>query len=115
MLRWASDTELVPNTVKTGRDFAPPSKATMRKAKAAKGERMYSRADLRLILESADPLMRAVVLLGTNAAYGPADCAKLPLAALDLDGGWVAYARGKTGIARGHRHLLSRAIMKQYR
>ena len=100
VLRWAYDAELVPTAVKTGRDFAPPSKATLRKAKAAKGERMYSRDDLRTIIESADPLMRAVVLLGVNAAYGPSDCAKLPLAAVDLDGGWATYARGKTGVAR---------------
>jgi integrase len=40
------------------------------------------------------------VLLGLNCAYGSSDIAALPITAIDLDAGWIAYARGKTGIPR---------------
>jgi integrase len=41
-----------------------------------------------------------MLLLGINAGFGNADCANLPLSALDLERGWVDYPRPKTGIAR---------------
>jgi integrase len=44
--------------------------------------------------------LRAMVLLGINAGFGMADCGRLPLSALDLDGGWVDFPRPKTGIPR---------------
>jgi integrase len=53
----------------------------------------------KLIAETGVPL-RAMVLLGVNCGFGNADCATLPLSALDLHGGWLNYSRPKTGIAR---------------
>ncbi len=41
-----------------------------------------------------------MILLGVNCGFGNADCGTLPLAALDLDGGWINYHRPKTGITR---------------
>jgi integrase len=41
-----------------------------------------------------------MVLLGINCGFGNADVGLLPLAALDLDGGWVDYPRPKTGLPR---------------
>ena len=35
-----------------------------------------------------------------NAAFGQSDISRLPLSALDLAGGWVSFARRKTGMAR---------------
>src|SRR5262249_16333430 len=44
--------------------------------------------------------LKAMLLLGINCGFGNSDCGNLPLSALDLDGGWVNYARPKTGIDR---------------
>lgn len=44
--------------------------------------------------------MRAIVLLGINAALGNRDCGELEFHHLDLEGGWITYPRAKTGIAR---------------
>jgi integrase len=52
------------------------------------------------MIDAATPSLRAMVLLGINAGMGNADCATLPLSALDLDKGWLDYPRPKTGVAR---------------
>lgn len=41
-----------------------------------------------------------MILLGVNCGFGNADCATLPIAALDLAGEWLSYHREKTGINR---------------
>jgi integrase len=46
------------------------------------------------------PFLRAAIMLGINAGLGNTDVAELPLSVLDLDGGWLDYARGKTGAER---------------
>jgi integrase len=44
--------------------------------------------------------LKAMILLGVNCGFGNNDCATLPIAALDLDGGWIVFPRPKTGIER---------------
>jgi integrase len=41
-----------------------------------------------------------MILPGMNCGFDNSDCGTLPLAALDLDDGWVNYHRPKTGITR---------------
>jgi integrase len=41
-----------------------------------------------------------MILLGVNAALGPADIGAIPESAVDLDAGILDFARPKTGIAR---------------
>jgi integrase len=41
-----------------------------------------------------------MILLGLNAALGNRDCGELEHRHLELDRGWLTYARNKTGIAR---------------
>jgi integrase len=49
---------------------------------------------------AADPVLRAIVLLGINVGAGNTDVANMQMKHLDLDGGWLNYPRGKTGIGR---------------
>ena len=44
--------------------------------------------------------LNAMILLGVNGGFGNMDIAKLPLSAVDLDGGWIDFPRPKTGIPR---------------
>jgi integrase len=100
VFKHAHESELLDRPVRFGLGFARPSKKTLRLERARKPPRMFEAAELRRMLGAAGPTLRAMLLLGANAAFGNADCGTLPLAALDLEGGWVSYARVKTGIPR---------------
>jgi integrase len=83
-----------------GSEFKKPGKAVLRKHKADTGGNMMEVEEIRTLLDAARPATRAMLLLGVNCGFGPTDCATLPLDALDLEAGWIDYARPKTGIAR---------------
>jgi integrase len=65
---------------------------------------MFEADEIRAMLEAAGVQLKAMILLGINAAYEPHDLQKLPFAALpDLDGTddrWLTWPRPKTGIKR---------------
>lgn len=81
-----------------GDGFARPSARTLRVHRAAKGPRMIEPAAIRKLLDTAKPQMRAMILLGVNCGYGNRDVGLLPIEA--IRGGWVEFARPKTGIPR---------------
>jgi integrase len=83
-----------------GPDFKRPSQKTLRLDRAQKGPKLFTAEEIRRLLDAAGPAMRAMILLGINCGLGNADCGNLPLAALDLEAGWVDYPRPKTGVPR---------------
>jgi integrase len=91
---------MIDRPIRFGAVFKRPSKKTLRLARAAKGSRMFDAESLRKLLCSSTMPLQAMVLLGANCGFGNADCAGLPIKALDLDGGWVNYPRPKTGVSR---------------
>lgn len=50
--------------------------------------------------KSVSPALRAMILLGANAAFGNADVGLLKKVNLDLDAGWVELPRSKTAVRR---------------
>jgi integrase len=96
----AYQNQLIEKPVRYGSAFKRPSKKVLRIARAKNGPRMFEAEDVRRMLEAANPQMRAMFLLGINAGLGNHDCGSLPIAALDLDGGWLNYPRVKTGVPR---------------
>ena len=52
------------------------------------------------LLKAANVQQRAHVLLGLNCGYGASDISNLPKCAVDLDAGWIDFARPKTGFPR---------------
>jgi integrase len=99
--------------VRFGPGFKRPTKKTFRLHRASQGPKLFTAEEIRAMaqgalvvgkegpeLVQAGPSLGAMILLGINAGFGNGDCANLPLSALDLDGGWVNYARPKTGINR---------------
>ena len=98
---WAARDERV-DRVRFGDALRAPSTRTLLVARNASPAPMLEKADLRRIIDEAPNPLRACILLGINAAFGPHDVATLPRDAVDLDGdgGWVAYPRPKTGVAR---------------
>jgi len=99
VFNYAYKQDLIDRPLKFG-EFKPPSKKTMRLERAKNGPRMFQPDELRKILEKADPIMRAMILLGINCGLGNMDVATLTEDKLDLKKGWLNYPRPKTGIPR---------------
>lgn len=98
---YAYNEGLIPAPVRYGSSFRKPSKAVLRKAKAGNGKRLFSAEEIGKLLDACKtPTTRAMILLGINAALGPADIGRMKLDHLDLQAGWLNYPRGKTGIER---------------
>jgi integrase len=100
LFKYAADAGLIDRAVRFGPGFARPSAKTLRLHRARQGLRMFEAGEIRRVLDATSGQLRAMLLLGINCGYGNADCGTLPLTGLDLDGGWVAYHRPKTGITR---------------
>lgn len=94
------DSGMIDQPMRYGPLFKRPSKKALRIDRAEKGERMIEAADIVRLIEAADVQMRAMIYLAVNCGFGNSDCGTLPLASLDLAGGWLDYHRPKTGIDR---------------
>jgi len=100
VFKFAYDEGLIEQPIRYGSQFKKPSATILRKHRAASGEKTFEASELRRLIDAAGVPMKAMLLLGINAAYGNHDIATLPRSALDLDGGWISYPRPKTGINR---------------
>jgi integrase len=100
IFKHAFEAGLVPTPARFGPDFKRPAKKAMRLHRAKQGLKLYTREEIHQLLDASGPALKAMILLGINCGFGNADCGKLPLSALDLDGGWVNFPRPKTGIDR---------------
>jgi integrase len=100
VFKYSYDAGLSDKPMRFGPGFKRPSNKVLRKERNTKGPRMFEPADLRKMIDAAGLQLRAMILLGVNVGFGNADVGNLPIAALDLDGGWVTYPRPKTGVKR---------------
>jgi integrase len=94
------DAGLNDRPVRFGPGFNRPTKKTIRLHRAEQGVKLFTVEEIRLTLDASGPALKAMILLGINCGFGNADCGNLPLAALDLERGWVQFPRPKTGINR---------------
>jgi integrase len=110
LFKFAFDEGLIVEPMRYGQSFNRPNRKTMRVTRANNGPRMFEREQVLAILNGAtvnrktiagatQPL-RSMLLLAINGGLGNSDVAKLPLTALDLQGGWLNFHRPKTGIKR---------------
>jgi integrase len=72
----------------------------MRCERQKKGSKMFTARQIRAMIDKAGAQLKAMILLGINCGMGNHDCAMLPISALNLKSGWLAYPRPKTGIER---------------
>ena len=100
VFRYAYEGDLIDRPVKHGTHFKRPSKRVLRLARKEKGLRMFEAHELRQLITASDTQLRAMIYLGVNCGLGASDIGRLPESAIDLDGGWLNYARPKTGISR---------------
>lgn len=97
VFKYAYDAELIDRPVRFGADFKRPSLKAIRRQRTP---RMFEAAEIRKMLDNAGPAMKAMLLLGVNAGFGPTDVGTLPRSAVDLVAGWVTFPRPKTGSER---------------
>jgi integrase len=97
---YAFKTEMLDRPVRFGPEFVKPSAKVLRQHRNSRGPRMFEAGEIRRMLAAAGTQLRAMILLGVNCGFGNNDVGRLPLAALDLGGGWVNFPRPKTGIDR---------------
>jgi integrase len=100
LFRYASEADLIPKKLKFGNNFKLPSKMAMRAERQKRPTKDYTAAQIRLLVDSATPILKAMIMLGINCAFGSTDCASLTSAHIDLDAGWVSLPRPKTAIER---------------
>lgn len=92
--------DMIDRPVRFGSEFKRPNRKALRKARQAKGRRMFEAADLRLLIGKAGQPLKAMILLGLNCGFGNADVGALPLSAVDLASGWADFPRPKTAVER---------------
>jgi integrase len=101
VFKWGYENDAVAAVPKYGSGFAKPGKDELRKHRAARGPRLFTADEVRRLLDGApNPQLKAMILLGVNCAYGNTDVGALPLAAVDMAGGWATFPRPKNGIDR---------------
>ncbi len=100
IFKFALDSDLIDRPVRFGPSFKKPTKKVLRLHRAAKGVKLFTADEVHRLLGAASTQMRAMILLGINCGFGNMDCGRLPIAALDLDAGWLDFPRPKTGIPR---------------
>jgi integrase len=100
VFKFAFDGDLITTPIRFGPGFKRPSKKTLRLHRAGQGAKLFTAEEVRMLLDAAGTLLKAMLLLGINCGFGNSDCGNLPLSALDLDAGWVNYPRPKTGLPR---------------
>ena len=98
VFKFAADEHLV--SVRYGKAFDKPAPEIARRERQARGKRMFEPHELRQIIENARQPLKAMILLGVNAGLGQSDCSSLPQTVVDLDAGWLDYARHKTAVER---------------
>jgi hypothetical protein len=100
VFKFAFDQRSIKEQVHYGQSFDRPSAKALRKARNESGLRIFESEELLRILDAADSIMRAMVLLGINCGFGNTDVATLPQSAVNLDNGWIDFPRPKTEIHR---------------
>jgi integrase len=100
VFRYAFETDMVNQPMRFGSEFKKPSKKTLRLHRAKQGPKLFTRDEILHLLNAAGMPMKAMILLGINCGLGNADVGRLPLAALDLEQGWLDFPRPKTGMPR---------------
>jgi len=113
--KYAYDSGMIDHPVKFGPHFRKPDKKVMRKHRATGGKKCFTADEIHQLLDGkviqdengeekripgVSIQVRAMILLGINCGFGNSDCASLPQDVVDLDNGWIDYARPKTGIDR---------------
>lgn len=94
---WCKVAEVLPPRPTFAPDFKRFSAKALRRHRRLAGKKLYTAGEIRLIHDECGIHLGAMVMLGINGGFGNADCATLPLDAVDLDGGLGSLRATKDG------------------
>lgn len=102
ILTWIHKTYFPGTLPQFGPSFNRANRKSIRKHKAEMKSKLLTPATIHGIIDEAGVHFRAMVLLGINCAFGPTDCARLPLKVAQeaIATGWLVFPRTKTFVAR---------------
>jgi hypothetical protein len=100
VFKYAFDSGLIDRPMRYGQGFNRPSKRILRRSRIAAGPKMFEPTEIRTLLDSASPVMKAMIMLGINGGLGNTDVATIPRSAADLSVGWLDFPRPKTAVHR---------------
>jgi integrase len=100
LFKYGLDVGLYDRPVRYGPGFKGIGKKAARRLNGSRPTKMYEAVEVRHILAAASVPMRAMTLMAINTGFGNHDLSSLPQSALNLQSGWVDFARTKTGIER---------------
>jgi len=83
-----------------GPDFKPPSAKLRRRARRERPKKLFAAAQIRKLLNLANPQLEAMILLGINGGFGNTDCSSLPHNVIDYRRRLIEWPRPKTEIER---------------
>jgi integrase len=101
LFKYANDIEATPREIRFKLGLKAVSRVVSRKHAAGKAAKEFTAGEVWALFNAADVPMRAFILLGLNAAYGPLDIARLRIDQIKFDDSWLGEPRGKTGVVRG--------------
>jgi integrase len=98
MFKWAAEAGVIAHPPKFGPDFKVANRKALRLHKAQQGKKLLTAAEIRALIKAADPQLKAILYLCINGGLGNSDIARLKVS--DVNGDWLNFPRGKTGIDR---------------
>lgn len=100
VFKFGIDNHLIERAIRYGSNFKRPSRRVLRKVRNEREKKFLEANEIREMIDTAGVQLRAMILLGINCGLGNSDVANLPIAAVDLENGWIDFPRPKTGIGR---------------
>jgi integrase len=100
MFKWAMGHPLRLRAPDYGDCYDLPKRKQFRVERAARGRQIFTADEIHLLLELANPAMRAVILLGVNCAFGQTDICSITSAAIHTNTSWIVFPRTKTAVPR---------------
>lgn len=101
LFKYANDIEATDREIRYKLGLKGVPKPAVRKHAASRAAKEFTAEEVWRLLDAAEVPMRAFILLGLNAAYGPMDIGRLRIDQVDFEKQWLGEPRGKTGVARG--------------
>ena len=97
MLNWAVQQDIIEQKPSLG-DFKLIKTAIKRIERSGAGSRVFTQPEASCLIEGANGIWKAIMLLGLNCAMEGAEIGRLRHD--DIEGEWLSKPRGKTGIQR---------------
>ncbi|MEL6108118.1 MAG: site-specific integrase [Planctomycetota bacterium] len=101
VFKFAYDVDAIDRRINTGPNFKRVSKKRQRLHRQGNATvREFTATEVHQLIAASPAQLKAMIYLGLNAGFGPADCGRLQIAEIDFDGAWLSGLREKTAVGR---------------